>query len=41
VADGPRLSTKINRGVAWAGAAQAIIAIADLVSQVVVVALWV
>lgn len=41
MADGPRLSTKINRGVAWAGAAQAIIAIADLVSQVVVVALWV
>jgi O-antigen/teichoic acid export membrane protein len=36
VADGPRLSTKINRGVAWAGAAQAIIAIADLVSQVIV-----
>jgi polysaccharide transporter, PST family len=41
VADGSRLSTKINRGVAWAGAAQAIIAVADLVSQVVVVALWV
>ena len=41
MADGPRLSTKINRGVAWAGAAQAVIAIADLVSQVVVVALWV
>jgi O-antigen/teichoic acid export membrane protein len=41
VADGPRLSTKINRGVAWAAAAQAVIAIADLVSQVVVVALFV
>jgi O-antigen/teichoic acid export membrane protein len=41
VADGPRLTTKINRGVAWAAAAQAIIAIADLVSQVVVVALFV
>jgi O-antigen/teichoic acid export membrane protein len=41
VSDAPRLSTKINRGVAWAAAAQAIIAIADLVSQVVVVALWV
>lgn len=36
MADDPRLSTRINRGVAWAAAAQAIIAIADLVSQVVV-----
>jgi O-antigen/teichoic acid export membrane protein len=36
VADPPPLSTKINRGVAWAAAAQAVIAIADLVSQVVV-----
>jgi teichuronic acid exporter len=36
VADPPRLSTKINRGVAWAAAAQAVIAIADLVSQIIV-----
>src|SRR5215510_16589935 len=41
VADSPRLSTRINRGVAWAAVAQAVIAIADLVSQVVVVALFV
>jgi teichuronic acid exporter len=44
VADGPgpsTLSAKINRGVAWAAAAQAVIAIADLVSQVITVALFV
>ncbi|HMG54587.1 MAG TPA: oligosaccharide flippase family protein [Kofleriaceae bacterium] len=41
MAEPPPLSTKINRGVAWAAAAQAVIAIADLVSQVVVVALFV
>jgi O-antigen/teichoic acid export membrane protein len=41
VADSPRLSTRINRGVAWAAVAQAVIAIADLVSQVLVVALFV
>ena len=41
VADEPRLNTRINRGVAWAAAAQSIIAIADLVSQVIVVALFV
>ncbi|HEX7838582.1 MAG TPA: oligosaccharide flippase family protein [Kofleriaceae bacterium] len=41
MANSPRLSTKINRGVAWAAVAQAVIAIADLVSQVVVVALFV
>lgn len=35
------LSTKVARGVAWAAGAQAIIAIADLVSQILVVALWV
>jgi teichuronic acid exporter len=35
------LDTKVNRGVAWAAGAQAIIAIADLVSQLLVVALWV
>jgi len=40
-ADGPGLGTKVSRGVAWAGAAQAIIAVADLVSQLLVVALWV
>jgi O-antigen/teichoic acid export membrane protein len=41
VADGPTLSTKVNRGVAWAAAAQAVIAIADMASQMVVVALFV
>lgn len=35
------LSTKVNRGVAWAAGAQAVIAIADLVSQVLVAALWI
>lgn len=33
--------TQISRGVAWTGAAQAIIAIADLISQMLVIALWV
>jgi teichuronic acid exporter len=41
VADGPRLSTQINRGVAWAAAAQAVIAITDLISQLIVLAFWV
>jgi O-antigen/teichoic acid export membrane protein len=41
VADGPRLTTQVNRGVAWAAASQAIIAVADLISQVVVLAFWV
>jgi O-antigen/teichoic acid export membrane protein len=41
VADGPRLSTQVNRGVAWAAAAQAVIAISDLISQLVVLAFWV
>ena len=41
MADGPALSTKVNRGVAWAAAAQAVIAISDLVSQMIVVALFV
>jgi teichuronic acid exporter len=36
-----RLSTQVNRGVAWAGASQAIIAVADLISHAVVIALWV
>jgi O-antigen/teichoic acid export membrane protein len=40
-ADGAGLSTKVARGVAWAGAAQAVIAIADLVSSLVVMALFV
>ena len=35
------LSAKVNRGVAWAAGAQAVIAIADLVSQLLVIALWV
>jgi O-antigen/teichoic acid export membrane protein len=35
------LNAKVNRGVAWAAGAQAIIAIADLVSQLLVVALFV
>ena len=38
---GPGLSTKVARGVAWAAGAQAVIAIADLVSQLLVVALWI
>ena len=41
MADGPTLSTKVNRGVAWAAGAQSVIAIADLISQMVVVALFV
>jgi teichuronic acid exporter len=41
VADGPRLSTQVNRGVAWAAAAQAVIAVTDLISQLVVLAFWV
>ncbi len=35
------LNAKVNRGVAWTGLAQAVIAIADLVSQLLVVALFV
>ena len=41
MSSGPDLSTKVARGVAWAAAAQAVIALADLVSQVLIVALWV
>ncbi len=37
----PRLSTQVNRGVAWAAASQAIIAVTDLVSYALVVALLV
>jgi O-antigen/teichoic acid export membrane protein len=40
-AEGPRLSSKVARGVAWAAGAQAIIAVADLVSIMLVMALWV
>ncbi len=39
--DAPRLSTQVSRGVAWAAASQAIIAITDLVSYAIVVALLV
>lgn len=35
------LNAKVNRGVAWAAGAQAVIAISDMVSQLLVVALWV
>ncbi|HET9621741.1 MAG TPA: oligosaccharide flippase family protein [Kofleriaceae bacterium] len=41
MADGATLSTKVNRGVAWAAGAQGVIAIADLISQMIVVALYV
>jgi O-antigen/teichoic acid export membrane protein len=41
VADGPRLRTQVNRGVAWAAAAQAVIAVTDLISQLLVLAFWV
>src|ERR1044071_43844 len=41
VADGPRLSTQVNRGVAWAAPAQAVIAVTDLISQLIVLAFWV
>lgn len=39
MADG--LRTQVNRGVAWSAAAQAVIAVADLISQLVVLAFWV
>ena len=41
MAAGPSLSTRVNRGVAWAAGAQAVIALTDLVSQLLVLALWV
>ena len=37
----PSLQQQVARGVAWSGAAQALIAVADLVSQMLVLALWV
>jgi O-antigen/teichoic acid export membrane protein len=36
VSDGPALGTQVNRGVAWTAAAQAVIAVADMISQVIV-----
>jgi O-antigen/teichoic acid export membrane protein len=39
--EGPGLHTKVARGVAWAAGAQAIIAVADLVSIMLVMAVWV
>jgi teichuronic acid exporter len=41
VSAAPPLSTQVNRGVAWAGASQTIIALTDLVSQMVVLAVWI
>jgi O-antigen/teichoic acid export membrane protein len=38
---GPRLDTKVNRGVAWSAAAQAVIALTDLLSTAIVLAFWV
>ncbi len=38
MSSGPGLSTKVNRGVAWAASAQAVIAVADLVSMMIVYA---
>ena len=34
------LDSKINRGVAWTAASQTIVAVSDLISQLLVVALW-
>jgi teichuronic acid exporter len=41
VSEAPKLSTQVARGVAWAGASQAVIAIADVISLVVTLALWI
>jgi O-antigen/teichoic acid export membrane protein len=41
VADGQKLATQVNRGVAWAASAQAVIAVTDMVSQILVMAFWV
>ena len=35
------LNAKVNRGVAWAAGAQAVIAVTDLISQLLVLAFWV
>ena len=40
-ADEPGVETRVARGIAWSAGAQAIIAVADLVSQLLVVALWI
>ena len=37
----PQLQSKVARGVAWSGASQAFIALADLVSHALVLAMWV
>jgi O-antigen/teichoic acid export membrane protein len=41
VSDGPALGNRVAQGVAWAGGAQAIIAVADLVSFLLVTVYWV
>jgi lipopolysaccharide exporter len=41
VAEGQKVSAQVNRGVAWAATAQAVIAVADMVSQWLVLAFWV
>ena len=41
MADAPHLTKQVNRGVLWSGSAQAVIAVADMVSQLLVVAVWV
>ncbi len=41
VSSGPGLSTKVARGVAWAAGAQAIIAVADIVSFILLMAVFV
>jgi O-antigen/teichoic acid export membrane protein len=39
--DAPSMASKVARGVAWAAGAQAVIAVADLVSVMLVMAVWV
>ncbi len=41
MSSGPGLSKQVARGVAWAAAAQAVIAVADLISVMLVMAIWV
>jgi len=40
LSESKRLDTQINRGVAWTAASQTIVAVADLLSQLICVALW-
>jgi teichuronic acid exporter len=40
LSESKRLDTQINRGVAWTAASQSIVAVADLLSQLICVALW-